>query len=105
VESVFWVFGFLIGIVGLKLWFRYRLEALRIKGGSEAETGQLERRVEALEKQCAKLQEQVLDAHALLADEQRQLDRKLTAMLPDAPDAAPGNEAARKQTQPERARI
>jgi len=38
---------------------------------------QLLARIEVLEKTCAKLQEQVNEAHMLIHDEQRALDRKL----------------------------
>jgi len=98
-------FGTLFGIVALLFWLRYRIKALKTRSGTDGEVAKLAQRLAALEKQCAKLQEQVLDAHTLLADEQRQLDHKLTAMLPDAPVAPPEIEGPRKQAQQERARV
>jgi hypothetical protein len=62
-------------------------EMARIKAGKEegqngSELQQLRERCDALEKRCAKLEEQVTEAHALLVDEQRQLDKKLANILP-----------------------
>lgn len=55
-----------------------------------AETTTLRDRLASLEKRCSELERQVRTAHDLLADEQRALDRKLNAILPDA-DAAPAD--------------
>ena len=42
---------------------------------------QLLARMDALEERCEKLQQQVNEAHMLIHDEQRELDRKLAARL------------------------
>lgn len=83
--------------VALLIWLRFRHAALKLRASEGGDVEKLTRRVEILEKQCAELREQVLQAHTLLADEQRTLDRKLSAVLPDAPDAT-----SRKTIGPER---
>ena len=69
-------------------FFKHREQIVKLKATAQTEKTddkqvQLAARVEALEKQCAKLQEQVLIAHEQLADERRQLDNKLAAILPE----------------------
>jgi hypothetical protein len=76
----------LTALMGVILYFDYKEKALKTKQQGAAEPDEkLLARIDALEKQCAKLQEQVTDAHALLADERRALDQKLAAMLPEQP--------------------
>ena len=88
--------AFFFIVIGLPVWLYHRREVLKMKGTAKGETTSLSQRVAALEKRCEKLEEQVTQAHLLLADEQRQMDRKLAAMLPDADSPAEGGEAGKR---------
>jgi hypothetical protein len=76
-------------VVGLPVFLYHRREVLRMSGLSNRQTMKLSDRVAALEKRCDTLEERIAEAHLLLADEQRQMDRKLSAILPDAPAPIP----------------
>jgi hypothetical protein len=93
-----------IGAIVFLKWLDYRYKASVTPAAKDGKVESLTQRVEALEKQCAKLQEQMLDAHTLLADEQRQLDHKLAAILPEPSSTPPEGVAARERAQPERVR-
>jgi uncharacterized protein YlxW (UPF0749 family) len=93
-----WMWGAAaVGAVGVTVmhvateYFKHREKLAELQSkGSNLDSGrmnQLQQRVDALEKQCAKLQEQVLTAHEQLADERRALDNKLAAILPEIPPA------------------
>lgn len=87
-DTVIITIGF-FGSMTVLMWMYFRYEALKLKsksGGAEVEA---QKRIEALEAKCEKLQEQVTEAHALLVDERRQLDRKLAAMIPPDSHSAP----------------
>ena len=75
-----------VPLVGLVLILKHKRDMARIARGSADDTAinELRTRCETLEKRCEKLEGEVLSAHNQLADERRELDRKLTAMLPDA---------------------
>jgi hypothetical protein len=83
------VVGFFSIVVGLPVWLYHRREMARMRGLKLRQDGELQERVEALEERCDKLEERVTDAHTLLSDEQRAMDRKLAKLLPD--DAAPSD--------------
>ncbi|MCK6472945.1 MAG: hypothetical protein L6R28_14475 [Planctomycetes bacterium] len=75
-----------VAIFGDYLTKRAKYRSAQAKQGdtSAAEIAELRKACEALDRRCAKLDEQVRTVHDLLADEQRTLDRKLNAILPDA---------------------
>ena len=80
----------------------HQLEMAGIKTGnaapSSAELDKLRERCDALEQRCTKLEAQLLDAHALLADEQRELDKKLASILPGESAATPTRSQAPAKT-------
>ncbi|HYG75608.1 MAG TPA: hypothetical protein VEK08_11445 [Planctomycetota bacterium] len=84
----------------LALLLKHREKMATLKGGSQSSDPKLTARIEALEKKCEKLQEQVNEAHALLVDERRMLDQKLAQKL-EATAAIPedGVRAVRPPTQ------
>ena len=74
----------------MAMWFRHREKLASIRSPRNETDSPLVARIDALEKKCATLQEQINDAHALLVDERRMLDQKLarkftdgSAMIPD----------------------
>ncbi len=69
-------------LVGFPVWLYHRREILRMRGTAAKDVQRLRERIEGLEKRCAKLEEQVASAHMLIADEQRQLDKKLSNLVP-----------------------
>lgn len=69
---------------------KYRSAQAKLSNTASAEVAALRKTCEALDRRCSELERQVRTAHDLLADEQRALDRKLNAILPDA-DAAPAD--------------
>jgi hypothetical protein len=71
-------------VVGVPTFLYHRREVLRIRGTNAKEIGKLRDRIDALDQRCEKLEEQVASAHILLADEQRQLDRKLSNLVGDS---------------------
>lgn len=71
---------------------KYRAAAAQKSDSSAAQIAELRKTCEALDRRCAELEKQVRTAHDLLADEQRTLDRKLNAILPDA-DAIPAGKS------------
>jgi predicted nuclease with TOPRIM domain len=83
-------------------WLHHRREMakLKIEGKKQkqsgAESDELRQRLEALEKKCAAMQEQITDAHMLLADERRELDKRLAQALPD--HGGTNDEPARRQS-------
>ena len=92
-------------VVGLPVFLYHRREVLRMKGVSDKQTVKLSDRVATLEQRCDRLEEQVTQAHLLLADEQRQMDRKLSAILPDAPAPQPDPGPETKRRSGERKRV
>jgi outer membrane murein-binding lipoprotein Lpp len=50
---------------------------------NNSEVTELRTRLEELEKKCTAMQEQITDAHMLLADERRALDKKLAESFPE----------------------
>ncbi len=75
-----WVLVVLI-VVGLPVYLQHREKMAKLMGQRTDPNPQLLTRIEALEKKCEKLQEQVNTAHTLIHDEQLQLDRKLSIAL------------------------
>jgi hypothetical protein len=67
----------LLVVVGLPLYFDHRQKMAKLRTQNAAPDTQLLARVEALEKKCEMLQQQVNEAHMLIHDETRELDRKL----------------------------
>ncbi|MCK6472944.1 MAG: hypothetical protein L6R28_14470 [Planctomycetes bacterium] len=91
------IIGIFALAIALPLLLSHKQKMARLhaesQGGEESlakEVAALTERCGRLEARCGELERQVRTAHELLADEQRALDRKLTAILPDA-DAAPAN--------------
>jgi hypothetical protein len=84
----------------------HRRRVMEIKGTHSRQVTTLEERVEKLEKKCAALQEQITDAHMLLADERRLLDKKLSETFPEiiAPASEPIESPKNRSTKRERAR-
>lgn len=72
-------------VVGLPVFLHHRRQVLKMKLAKKEEFGALHAKLEKIENRCEKLQEQIVDIHHQLADERRQLDCKLSAMLPEAP--------------------
>ena len=68
-------------VVGLPVYFDHRQKMAKLQSKRGEPDTQLMARVEALEKKCEKLQAQVNEAHLLIHDETRQLDRKLFEKL------------------------
>ncbi|HLX60721.1 MAG TPA: hypothetical protein VKX17_05510 [Planctomycetota bacterium] len=76
------ILGFFLIVVGLPVYVGYRLKLAEIRAKQTADpNADLLARIAALEKKCETLQEQVTEAHILIHDEQRELDRKLAARL------------------------
>jgi hypothetical protein len=94
-EWLFWPVLALI-VIGLPTYFSHREKMARLRGKGREPEEKLLARIEALEKKCAQLQEQVNEAHILIHDEQRELDRKLAARLEEA-GAIPSDSAAGAQ--------
>ena len=95
--TVFILFGLpILGFFGsfvLKAVLEHRVRLVELNGRQNkgsSESPDLRARCEALEKRCEKLEEQLLAVHADLADERRQLDRKLATVLPDMPVSEEG---------------
>ena len=63
------------------LWHRRKMAEMR--GTQTQQVGAISERIERLEKKCAAMQEQITDAHMLLTDERRELDKKLSKAFPD----------------------
>lgn len=85
VLAVFVIFVMPILLGGLAIWLKHREKVLAMRGPATSEPdAKVVERIEKVEAECAKLREQLLAVHTLLADEQHQLDRKLSAMLPDS---------------------
>ena len=105
--SAGWLLFFLI-VVGLPVYLGHRQKMAEIRAKQTADpNGELLARIAALEKKCEKLQEQVNEAHILIHDEQRELDRKLAASL-EARGAIPADSAsaqARRSNSPTEVRI
>jgi hypothetical protein len=82
--------SFLTIVVGLPVYLYHRRQMLKLKGNNARDVKNLHNRIDELEERCKKLEEQVTDAHCLIADEQRELDRKLerklSAIVPDPID-------------------
>ncbi|MCY3023626.1 MAG: hypothetical protein NTW87_31995 [Planctomycetota bacterium] len=95
---------FFFVVVGLPVWLYHRREVLRMKGLARNETAAVSQRVTALESRCDTLEERVTEAHVLLADEQRQMDRRLAAMLPDDAVSPDGSQEEAKRRRGERKR-
>jgi hypothetical protein len=83
--GLFAVIGGLL-FAGFAVWTKHRekIAALQARNPAQPPDTKLVQRLEAVEAECAKLREQMVTVHTLLADEQHQLDRKLSAMLPES---------------------
>ena len=68
-------------VIWYYLWHRRRMQEVR--GSHLQQVTNLHERIDKLEKKCHALQEQVTDAHMLLSDERRELDKKLAKSFPD----------------------
>lgn len=87
---------------GIAYYLRHRERVLRLKYSRTAETKPdtaLLARIEALEKKCESLQEQITDAHAQLVDERRLLDQKLAQKLSEGSAAIPDEATAKQKNQ------
>lgn len=73
----------ILGLPAIWIYFWHRQNIAKIKGTQAQHMGALQDRLERLEKKCAEMQERITDAHMLIADEQRQLDKKLSESFPD----------------------
>jgi hypothetical protein len=83
----------------------YRKRAIEVRGSHAKQVASLEERVEKLEKKCVAMQEQITDAHMLLADERRLLDKKLSESFPEIiPPIAESTEQAKRSAKRERTR-
>ena len=94
--------GALISFPFICFYFWHRRRVLELKGTHAQQVSALQDRMENLELKCHKLQQQVTDAHMLLSDERRELDKKLAESFPDImppiPDEpAPGKSRSRKR--------
>ncbi len=84
-------------VIGWPVWLSHRRRVMELTSAQGRENKKLLERLEALEKRCEKLEEQVVETHIQLSDERRELDKKLSAILPDVP--VPMSES---ETPPER---
>jgi hypothetical protein len=75
--------SFLLLAVGLPVFLHHRRHVLALRGTHTKELSSLRERVDAAEKRCAKLEQQLVDVHMMIADETRILDKKLATILPD----------------------
>ena len=77
------VFGLPAILGGMFAYFKHRENMARLIGAKSdsSPNPQLLARIEALEKKCDKLQDQVNAAHLLIHDEQRMLDLKLAEVI------------------------
>ncbi|HYF48610.1 MAG TPA: hypothetical protein VEJ63_04360 [Planctomycetota bacterium] len=96
------VVGSLSILVGLPIWLHHRRSVLKMTGQRGRDIEALHKRIDQLEKECRKLQDQVTEAHVLLADERRDLDKrledKLKNIVPDSaafPDPSASDERSR----------
>jgi hypothetical protein len=67
------------------IWYYlyHRRRIAEIKGTHAQQLSALQERVERVESKCAAMQEQITDAHMLLVDERRVLDKKLAESFPE----------------------
>jgi hypothetical protein len=99
------VLTFFLCIFVWSTFLLYRRRAIEVRGSHAKQVSTLEERVEKLEKKCIAMQEQITDAHMLLADERRLLDKKLSETFPEiAPPIAESAEQAKRSVKKERAR-
>ena len=73
-------------LVALPFVFSYlyhRRRIAEIKGTHAQQVAALQERIDRVESKCAAMQEQITDAHMLLVDERRTLDKKLAQAFPD----------------------
>ena len=84
-------------VVGLPIYFDHRHKMAKLMS-KNAPDEKLLARIDALEKKCESLQEQVTEAHALLVDERRMMDQKLAHKLAEGSATIP-DEAARQKSQ------
>lgn len=109
--SIGWIIivGIVVGmpmLIGLAaIWFHHMEKMAKLRGGSSADTEKFAARLEAVEKQCAKLQEQLNDAHAQLVDERRLLDQKLAQKLAEGSAVIPDETAKQKSQAQARAML
>ncbi len=68
-------------VIGWPVYLDHRQKMAKLRTQRAEPETQLLARIEALEKKCEKLQEQVNAAHMLIHDETRELDRKLVEKL------------------------
>lgn len=85
--AIFCAVGLPMLVGGFVVYLNHRKEMFKIMSASNSQnskqTEAMLARIATLETKCAKLEEQVLLAHEQLADERRQLDNKLSAILPE----------------------
>src|SRR5258708_18349355 len=85
--------------IALPVVLIYRYFVLRMNRINGKEMDKILAKFEALEKRCAKMEDQIVDLHLLLEDEQRKLDKKLDAILPDTPQSQPPAETSEATSQ------
>lgn len=89
-------------VVGMPIYLDHKQKMAKLLGHKSDPDEKLLARIDALEKKCEKLQEQVTEAHALLVDERRMLDQKLAQKLAESANgsAAIPNTAEQRKTVP-----
>jgi len=104
--GVAFILTFFLCAIVWPYYMYHRRRVMEIKGTHAKQVLTLEERVEKLEKRCAAMQDQITDAHVLLADERRLLDKKLSETFPEiiAPAAEPTEPSKSRTTKRERAR-
>ena len=91
--------------IGLPIWLHHRRHMLKMKQNGANELQALQSRIDKLEARCSTLQEQVTEAHLLLADERRELDQRLDKRLSQiGPDPLPDAEE-NERTRPSGKRV
>ena len=112
--AAFAVFGGLVALACALLalpfvlsYLYHRRRMSEIKGTHAQHVETLQERMERLEKKITAMQEQITDAHMLLADERRELDKKLAETfpeiiapmppIPDEPSTAPSTRRGHRE--------
>jgi uncharacterized membrane protein YhiD involved in acid resistance len=87
------------------IYLSYRKHVLKTHGTHGQEVQALHERIDRLEKKCATMEEKITDAHLLLNDETRELDKKLSKAFPtDMPPVTEEPPAKARTTRRERTR-
>lgn len=69
--------------IGLPVWLHHKRRMAEIRGTQAQTIADLQDRLDVMEKKCERLEEQVVECQAQMADEGRELDQRLSQLLTD----------------------